>query len=120
MSSNHRVAIHGIKACDTCRKALKWLDAEGLEARWTDLREDGLDRADLERWLAAVGCEALVNRRSTTWRQLPEDQRPAMEDDAVIPVLLAHPTLIKRPVFERGGEVRVGFTPDVRAWLTGQ
>lgn len=109
--------IHGIKSCDTCRKARTWLDEQGIAAVWVDLREDGIAPGDLERWLAAVGPEALVNRRSTTWRQLAEDQRPALESEAVLPVLEAHPTLIRRPVFERGGEVRVGFTPAVREWL---
>ncbi|NKI35322.1 Spx/MgsR family RNA polymerase-binding regulatory protein [Wenzhouxiangella sp. XN79A] len=110
--------IHGINSCDTCRKARRWLGEQGIEATWVDLRADGVVRADLERWLDAVGAEALVNRRSTTWRELPENERPAMEPEAVLPVLEAHPTLIKRPVFERAGEVRVGFTPAVRDWLT--
>lgn len=111
--------LYGIKSCDTCRKARTWLDEQGIEARWVDLRADGVARADLQRWLDEIGPEALVNRRSTTWRQLAEDERPAMEAPAVLPVLEAHPTLIKRPVFERDGEVRVGFTPAVREWLTG-
>ena len=112
--------IYGIKSCDTCRKARKWLAEQGIAAEWVDLREDGPAPGDLERWLDALGAEALVNRRSTTWRQLPEDQRPAMDPVAARPVLEAHPTLIKRPVFERGGEVRVGFTPAVRDWLAAE
>ena len=64
-----------------------------------------------------VGPDVLVNRRSTTWRQLPEHERPAMEPVAVLPALQGHPTLVKRPVFERGGEVRVGFSDEVRNWL---
>ncbi len=111
--------IYGIKNCDTCRKARSWLDEQGATAEWVDLRENGVSPADLERWLDAVGPETLVNRRSTTWRQLAEDERPVMDAEAVLPVLEVHPTLIKRPVFERDGEVRVGFTPAVRDWLTG-
>lgn len=109
--------IYGIKSCDTCRKARKWLDEQGIEHEWIDLREDGLEAADLDRWLAALSPEALVNRRSTTWRQLAEDDRPAMDAVAVRPVLMAHPTLVKRPVFEQAGTVRVGFTPEVRKAL---
>lgn len=109
--------IYGIKSCDTCRKARKWLDEQGIDHQWIDLREDGFDENDLDRWLSARGPDALVNRRSTTWRQLPEGERPAMEAAAVRPVLIAHPTLIKRPVIEHAGTVQVGFTAGVREGL---
>ncbi len=109
--------VFGIRTCDSCRKARRWLDDQGIEYLWVDLREDGVTTADLRRWLKNVGAEALVNRRSTTWRQLPEEDRPALEPVAVLPALQAHPTLVKRPVFERGGEARVGFSAEVRDWL---
>lgn len=111
------LTTYGIKTCDSCRKARKWLEEQGIDHEWVDLREDGVTTADLRRWIEAVGPEALVNRRSTTWRQLPEDERPVMEAAAVLPALQAHPTLVKRPVFERDDSVRVGFTPAVRDWL---
>ena len=109
--------VYGIGSCDSCRKARKWLDEQGIEHDWVDLRETGVTTADLRRWLKAVGPDVLVNRRSTTWRQLPQHERPAMEPVAVLPALQGHPTLVKRPVFERGGEVRVGFSDEVRNWL---
>ncbi|MBY6203736.1 Spx/MgsR family RNA polymerase-binding regulatory protein [Halomonas denitrificans] len=109
--------VYGIRSCDTCRKARRWLDDRDLDHDWVDLREDGVTTADLRRWLKAVGPDALVNRRSTTWRQLAKAERPAMQASAVLPVLQAHPTLVKRPVFERGDEVRVGFSANVRDWL---
>lgn len=112
--------VYGIKSCDTCRKARKWLDEQGIDHDWVDLREDGVTTADLRRWLKQVEPERLVNRRSTTWRQLPESERPAMEAAAVLPALQAHPTLVKRPVFEVDDEVRVGFSADVREWLAGR
>lgn len=112
--------LYGIKSCDSCRKARKWLDAQGLDATWVDLREEGVSGTDIERWLAAVGPDVLVNRRSTTWRGLDEADRPPMEAAAVLPVLLRHPTLIKRPVFERDGDVRVGFTSAVQDWLAAR
>ena len=115
---NTSITVYGIKTCDTCRKALKWLDAEGIEYEWVDVRNDGLAREDVQRWLDAVGAERLVNRRSTTWRQLEPAQRPVLDSELWVDVLLANPTLIKRPVFDRGGEIRVGFTDYVRSGLS--
>ncbi|MEX0914651.1 MAG: Spx/MgsR family RNA polymerase-binding regulatory protein [Wenzhouxiangellaceae bacterium] len=116
-----RINVYGIKSCDTCRKARKWLEAQGIDAQWTDLREQPPARATLEQWLSAVGAEALVNRRSATWRGLDEQQRPALDSPELSATLLEHPTLIKRPLFERvdenHGEFRVGFDDAVRQWL---
>lgn len=111
------VRIFGIKSCDSCRKARKWLEAQGIDYRWTDLREQPPARATLEQWLNAVGSEALVNRRSATWRGLDGQQRPALDSPELLATLLEHPTLIKRPLFEHAGEVRVGFDDAVRQWL---
>ena len=110
--------VYGIKACDTCRKARKWLDEQGKSYQWHDLREDGLDAALIRRWLDALGPEALVNRRSTTWRNLdPAVRDRAMKADSAAAVLLAHPTLIKRPVFDLGDQVLIGFNAPVREVL---
>ncbi len=107
--------IYGIKSCDTCRKTLKWLADHDREVHWHDLRADGIDQATLERWLEAVGPELLVNRRSTTWRGLDAATREqAMDPQRAAAVLVEHPTLIKRPVFERGERVLVGFNAAVR------
>lgn len=111
--------IYGIKNCDTCRKALKWLDAQGIAYSWVDVRDDGLSRDRVRHWLTAVGGEKLINRRSTTWRQLEPEQRPALDSDQWIEILLEQPTLIKRPVFEADSEIRIGFTDEVRGWLSG-
>ena len=110
--------IYGIKNCDTCRKALKWLDAQGIGYSWVDVREDGLSRERVQQWLTVVGAEMLVNRRSTTWRQLEPEQRPALDSGEWVEILLEQPTLIKRPVFEADDQVRVGFTDAVRDWLS--
>lgn len=109
--------IYGIKTCDTCRKARKWLEEEGVEHQWHDLRETPLTRGRIETWLKAAGEKTLVNRRSTTWRQLPAESRAALTPASAADLLLANPTLIKRPVFERDGEVRVGFDETARSWL---
>lgn len=103
------ITIYGIKNCDTCRKALKWLQAETIEYRFHDFRTDGLDRKTLQGWIAAAGWEALLNRRGTTWRKLPDDDRSGIDEAAAARLMLANPTLIKRPVVEAGGKVIVGF-----------
>ena len=99
--------IYGLKACDTCRKAVKATGAELVDVRATPLA-----RADLERFHAAFG-DALVNRRSTTWRELPEAERAG----APLDLLAAHPTLMKRPVIEDGERLLLGWTKDVQAAL---
>jgi len=110
------LTVYGIKQCDTCRKALKWLTAQGMEHQFHDFRVDGLS-ADLVRaWLDSSFADKLVNRRSTTWRQLSEEQRQ-LEGEERVSLLLEHPTLIKRPVFVHDKIIMVGFNPGELAEL---
>jgi len=111
------ITVHGIKNCDTCRKALKWLEAEGIEARFHDFRVDGLDGAALQRWLAAVGWETLLNRRGTTWRKLPDSDTQNVDATSAEALMLANPTLIKRPVFDLDGDYAVGFKAEQQDWI---
>jgi len=112
--------VYGLKNCDTCRKALKWLEAEGIAHSFHDVRKDGLSEAEVEQWTAAAGLEKVVNRRGTTWRGLSDEERAAAESGkAAIPLLVAHPALIKRPVFVQDARVLVGFTDQVKAELKG-
>ena len=104
--------VYGIKQCDTCRKALKWLSEQGVEHRFHDFRIDGLDEDRLASWMSSEFADVLVNRRSTTWRQLTGAQREAAGDD-LLRLLLDNPTLIKRPVFQARGVLAVGFKPAV-------
>lgn len=104
------LTVYGIKQCDTVRKALKWLDQKGSEYRFHDFRVDGLSADELQAWLDSDFSDKLVNRRSTTWRQLSEAQRES-EGDALLKLLLDHPTLIKRPVFVTDRIFAVGFNP---------
>lgn len=106
------LTIYGIRNCDSCRKARKWLDANDVEYRFHDLRVDGLTRADIERWLKVVPREKLLNSRSTTWRALPESDRRDLDDAKARSLLFDHPTLIKRPVMENDGHVLVGFVAE--------
>jgi Spx/MgsR family transcriptional regulator len=112
------ITVYGLKACDTCRKALRWLEAAGMQARLHDLRADGLDEAMLSDWLETLGWEALLNRRSTTWRSLSAEERDPLDEARAKSLMLAHPTLVKRPVFDIGGIYRVGFDDAARAALS--
>jgi arsenate reductase len=105
------LTVYGIKQCDTCRKALKWLTVQGIEHHFHDFRVDGLQPETLAQWLASPFAALLVNRRSTTWRQLSDMQRQST-GDALLALLLEHPTLIKRPVFVANQVIAVGFRPD--------
>jgi arsenate reductase len=103
------ITLHGLKNCDTCRKALKALEASGEPHRFLDLRADGLDPVELDRWIDSVGGEALLNRRSTTWRGLPDSEKAAIDATKARALMVSHPTLIKRPVVDRDGAVSVGW-----------
>ncbi len=112
------ITLYGIGSCDTCRKARKWLEQSGRAYRWHDLRVDGIDEPTLGQWIDALGPQALVNRRSTTWRGLEDAERErAMDVDAAPGLLASHPTLIKRPVFDLGEQVLVGFNESVKRAL---
>ena len=105
--------LFGIRECDTCRKALRWAESRGHDLHFHDLRRDGLDKELLQQWLQSVELDELINRRSRTWRELSDEDR----GDPDIALLLAHPTLIKRPVLVQAGEVlAVGF--DLDRWET--
>lgn len=104
--------VYGIRHCDTVRAALNWLDARNVPHSFHDFRKDGLDEAELRRWLASDHAELLLNRRSATWRGLNDEQKVAAGEDPA-PLLLEHPTLIKRPVITDGESVvSVGFAPE--------
>ena len=113
------IVVHGLKNCDTCRKAMKWLAAEGLEARLHDVRADGLDATMLGRWVGALGWEKLLNRRGTTWRKLPDADTANVDEAKAKALMLEHPALIKRPVFEKGDQVILGFKDEQKAALSG-
>ncbi len=103
------IHIYGLKNCDTCRKARKTLAAAERAHSFHDLRADGLTPAQLTRWAAACGWEALLNRRGTTWRGLPDSDKAAVDQAKALTLMLDHPALIKRPIFEMGKQVLVGF-----------
>lgn len=99
----------GIKNCDSVRKARKWLEENGVAYSYHDLREDGLDKAALQAWIRELGWEVLLNKRSTTWKQLSAEDRSDLNDTKAMMLLLAHPTLIKRPLLISRQGIHVGF-----------
>jgi arsenate reductase len=103
------VTIYGIKNCDTVKRARKLLDMWGQDYRFHDFRSDGLDRAMVEKWVAQLGWEALLNKRSTSWRQLTDEQKSDLDAEKAIDLMIEHPTLIKRPVLDVDGHFHVGF-----------
>ena len=106
--------VYGLKNCDTCRQAVKDLNAAGIEHVFVDVREDGVKLHQIENWLEAVGAEVLVNKRSTTWRALSSDEQAEAMGETGASLLATHPTLIKRPVIENRGAVHVGWTAAVK------
>lgn len=109
--------MYGLKNCDTCRNARKWMNAEGIAHEFIDVRADGIAEADVARWAAAVGVEMLLNRRGTTWRGLSDADKARGEGAQAISLMASHPALIKRPVFEADDTVLVGFTDNVKSAL---
>ena len=105
------VTIYGIKNCDTMKKARAWLEGHGVAYRFHDYRVEGLERERLAGWQQALGWEALVNRSSATWRQLPEKDKAGIDGESAAALMLANPTLIKRPVLDVDGKLTVGFKP---------
>ncbi len=102
--------VYGIKSCDTCRRARKFLEDRNIEFRFHDLREDGLDIQMLERWSARIEWERLLNRKSLTWRKIPEADRSDMTRERAFVTMLDQPTLVKRPVLEHPSFFAVGFS----------
>lgn len=106
------LTIYGIPNCDTCRNAIRWLDANDIEYRFHDFRNNGLEIQMLERWASIIDWKKLVNRRSLTWRNLPGPVRDDMTKTAAMAAMLEQPTLVKRPVLESERFIAVGFTPE--------
>ncbi|WP_374570099.1 ArsC family reductase [Phenylobacterium sp.] len=109
------VTIYGIKACDTMKKARDWLDGHGVAYAFHDYKTAGIDRARLEAWVRALGWEPLLNKAGTTFRKLPDEAKQGIDADKAIELMLAQPSMIKRPVLDLGDRLLVGFKPDAYA-----
>jgi arsenate reductase (glutaredoxin) len=108
------LTLYGLKNCDVTRDAQAWLRAQKLAFAFHDYKENGLERATLERWTAKVGWEVLLNKRGTTFRGLSRADKDDIGEAKAVNLMLAHTSLIKRPVLEDGSAVLVGF--DAAKW----
>lgn len=109
------ITLYGIKNCDTMKKARAWLDGHGIAYAFHDYKTDGIDRARLAHWADEVGWEALLNRAGTTFRKLDDAAKESLTPSRAIALMLAQPSMIKRPVLDHGGRLLVGFKPEIYA-----
>lgn len=108
------LTLYGIRNCDTIRKARAWLEGRGLAYAFHDYRLAGIDEARLRGWAAELGWEKLLNRAGTTFRALPEADRRGLDHDKAVALMLAQPSMIKRPVLDLGNRRLLGF--DAASW----
>jgi len=112
-----KTTIYGIKNCDTMKKARTWLESHGIEYDFHDYKVSGIEATKLVGWLKVVGWETLLNRAGTTFRKLPDRAKQNLDEAKAIKLMLEQPSMIKRPVLERGKTTLVGFSPDKYATL---
>ena len=107
------LTLYGIPNCDTVKKARVWLEARGVDYVFHDYKKAGIDRGALERWCGEHGWEVVLNRAGTTFRKLPDADRGNLDQDRAVDLMLAQPSMIKRPVLDLGGRRIVGFKPEI-------
>ena len=113
------IAMYGIRNCDTVKKARAWLDARGISYDFHDYKISGIDEPRLRAWADELGWERLLNRSGTTFRKLPEADKAGIDADKAIALMLAQPSMIKRPVLDIGGRRLVGFGEEAWAAALG-
>jgi arsenate reductase len=106
------ITLYGIKACDTMKKARTWLDEQGIGYVFHDYKTLGIDQANLQKWCDQHGWEKVLNRSGTTFRKLDEAQKTDLTQDRAIALMLAQPSMIKRPVLDLGERSLLGFKPE--------
>jgi arsenate reductase len=106
------ICLYGIKACDTMKKARSWLDEHGIGYVFHDYKSLGIDHANLQKWCAEHGWDKVLNRSGTTFRKLDEAQKTDLNQDRAIALMLAQPSMIKRPVLDLGTRTVLGFKPE--------
>ncbi|HTS39188.1 MAG TPA: ArsC family reductase [Xanthobacteraceae bacterium] len=107
------ITIYGIKNCDTMKKARAWLDGHKVAYEFHDYKTSGIDKKRLEAWTKKVGWERLLNKAGTTFRKLPDKDKTGLTEKKALALMLAQPSMIKRPVLElSGGKLLVGFEPE--------
>lgn len=109
--------IYGIRNCDTMKKARVWLEGAGVDYAFHDYKTQGVTREKLEQWCKTLGWETLLNRAGTTFKKLPDADKSELDEAKAIALMLAQPSMIKRPVLETKGRTLAGFKPDLYAGL---
>ena len=104
--------LYGIKNCDTMKKARAWLDGHGIAYAFHDYKTAGIEKTRLQGWVSQLGWEVLLNRAGTTFRKLPDAEKGGLTEKKAIALMLAQPSMIKRPVLEMAGKVTAGFRPE--------
>jgi len=107
--------MYGIKNCDTIKKARTWLEGQGVAYAFHDYKSAGIDEATLRGWVNELGWEVLLNKAGTTFRALPDADKQGIDADKAVALMLANPSMIKRPVLDLGDRRIAGFKPDVYA-----
>lgn len=107
--------IYGIKNCDTMKKARAWLDTHCVAYDFHDYKAVGVEKDKLKQWSDKLGWETLLNRAGTTFKKLPDADKEGITEKKALALMLAQPSMIKRPVLEVGGKLLVGFKPDIYA-----
>jgi arsenate reductase (glutaredoxin) len=110
--------IYGIKNCDSVKKACTWLSSKQIAYRLHDYRVDGLEATLLQHFLDELGMDAVLNQRSTSWRQLSSEQKQHLDAAKALKLMLETPTLIKRPILDTGSQLIVGFQADIYSQLS--
>ena len=115
------IRVYGLKNCDSCRKAIRYLNEHSIEHEFIDLREQPPVPGQVKAWLAILGEQRLLNRRSTSWRELPEEQKlpvGQLSERHLVAMICEHPTLVKRPLFVNGASMTNGFKAELLdEWL---
>ncbi len=112
LSTDPAVVLYGIKNCDTVKKARRWLEAHAVPYDFHDYKTAGIERVRLAGWCRELGWEVLLNRAGTTFRKLPDAEKEGLNASRAIDLMLAQPSMIKRPLLDKGGALLVGFDPD--------
>jgi len=109
------ITIYGIKNCDTMKKARAWLDSRDVAYGFHDYKAEGIAKDKLKHWCDELGWETLLNRAGTTFRKLSDGEKEGLNERKALALMLAQPSMIKRPVLDLGGKLLVGFKPEIYA-----
>ena len=103
------ITLYGIRSCDNCRKARRWLQDRDIEFRFTDIRDEVLEEPLLEKWQKQLDWEPLLNKQSVTWRKIPPFDRADLNAQNAQALILNYPTVMKRPILDNGTQILLGF-----------